>query len=162
MHMNNTPGIRSLRRLTVAGLVGLAALLANPPAQAHGYGYWHGGGGWGYWHGGGWGWGGGCCWGGSHISFAFGFPAYYPYYANPYPYCPAYSYAPPYAYAPSYGYGSSYGYSSPQPSQPLPPQQQSWYYCDNPQGYYPYVQSCSHGWRQVPATPPGVNSSTSQ
>lgn len=30
-----------------------------------------------------------------------------------------------------------------------------WYYCDNPQGYYPYVQSCGSGWRSVPATPPG-------
>jgi hypothetical protein len=37
----------------------------------------------------------------------------------------------------------------------LPPSQTpSWYYCDNPQGYYPYVQQCPGGWNQVPARPP--------
>lgn len=30
---------------------------------------------------------------------------------------------------------------------------QNWYYCDNPRGYYPYVATCSAGWRQVPAQP---------
>jgi hypothetical protein len=35
----------------------------------------------------------------------------------------------------------------------LPPAQQ-WYYCDNPQGYYPYVASCNGAWREVPTTPP--------
>lgn len=29
-----------------------------------------------------------------------------------------------------------------------------WYYCDNPQGYYPNVNSCPSGWRPVPAQPP--------
>lgn len=29
-----------------------------------------------------------------------------------------------------------------------------WYYCDNPQGYYPYVASCNVPWRTVPSTPP--------
>ncbi len=24
-----------------------------------------------------------------------------------------------------------------------------WYYCANPQGYYPYVQNCPQGWMQV-------------
>lgn len=37
----------------------------------------------------------------------------------------------------------------------LPPSP-SWYYCDNPQGYYPYVASCNAPWREVPATPPGA------
>jgi hypothetical protein len=37
----------------------------------------------------------------------------------------------------------------------LPPQPPpSWYYCENPQGYYPYVQQCPGGWRQVAPTPP--------
>jgi hypothetical protein len=43
-----------------------------------------------------------------------------------------------------------------QPS-PVPtglPPGRSWYYCDNPPGYYPYVAACSGPWRQVPATPP--------
>jgi|SRR5215813_7345734 len=35
-----------------------------------------------------------------------------------------------------------------------PPPQSSWYYCDNPLGYYPYVQQCPAGWRQVNPTPP--------
>ena len=35
----------------------------------------------------------------------------------------------------------------------LPPAQ-FWYYCDNPQGYYPYVAACNGPWRQVPAAPP--------
>src|SRR5579862_7301712 len=46
----------------------------------------------------------------------------------------------------------------PQPP-PVPrglPPMQSWYYCDNPQGYYPYVASCSLPWRAVPAVPPAA------
>jgi len=35
--------------------------------------------------------------------------------------------------------------------QPAPP---LWYYCDNPQGYYPYVQQCPGGWQPVTPTPP--------
>jgi hypothetical protein len=32
-----------------------------------------------------------------------------------------------------------------------------WYYCQDPQGYYPYIKSCPGGWMQVvPDTaPPG-------
>jgi len=37
-----------------------------------------------------------------------------------------------------------------------PPPQQNWYYCDNPRGFYPYVQNCGAGWRAVPAQPPGT------
>jgi hypothetical protein len=29
-----------------------------------------------------------------------------------------------------------------------------WYYCANPQGYYPYVAYCPAGWQLVPAYPP--------
>jgi hypothetical protein len=29
-----------------------------------------------------------------------------------------------------------------------------WYYCSDPQGYYPYVKVCPGGWQQVPAQPP--------
>ena len=35
---------------------------------------------------------------------------------------------------------------------PKPPTQ-VWYYCPNPQGYYPYVAQCYSGWQAVPATP---------
>lgn len=41
------------------------------------------------------------------------------------------------------------------PSPAAPPAQQLWYYCDEAQGYYPYVPSCPGGWRAVPAVPPG-------
>jgi hypothetical protein len=27
----------------------------------------------------------------------------------------------------------------------------TWYYCDDTRSYYPYVKSCSSGWRPVPA-----------
>jgi len=33
---------------------------------------------------------------------------------------------------------------------------QTWYYCDNPAGYYPYVATCNGDWRPVPATPPAA------
>jgi hypothetical protein len=33
------------------------------------------------------------------------------------------------------------------------PQAPSWYYCAQPQGYYPYVTECPSGWQTVPATP---------
>jgi len=29
-----------------------------------------------------------------------------------------------------------------------------WYYCQNPNGYYPYVRECPNGWQQVAPTPP--------
>jgi hypothetical protein len=30
-----------------------------------------------------------------------------------------------------------------------------WYYCPDPQGYYPYVNQCPKGWMKVVPTPPG-------
>ena len=32
----------------------------------------------------------------------------------------------------------------------------TWYFCDASQTYYPYVASCTSGWRAVPATPQGA------
>ena len=29
--------------------------------------------------------------------------------------------------------------------------QSFWYYCPNPSGYYPYIQSCPEPWQHVPA-----------
>ena len=64
-----------------------------------------------------------------------------PYWAS-YPYPPAVVAAPPvYVQLPPVVAGQ-------------PPAAQYWYYCDNPQGYYPYVQQCPGGWRQVAPTPP--------
>jgi hypothetical protein len=70
-------------------------------------------------------------------------PFWRPYW-GPSPY--AYPYASPYAYPPIVVQ------PSPQVSvQPPPPNY--WYYCDNPKGYYPYVQQCPGGWRPVNPTP---------
>jgi hypothetical protein len=42
--------------------------------------------------------------------------------------------------------------------QPAPPQQpvetNYWYYCQNPEGYYPYVKYCPKGWMKVIPSPP--------
>jgi len=67
-------------------------------------------------------------------------------------------------YYPSYYYPSYY------PEPPLVIQQQPevyvqpasqaeqqavyWYFCKNPQGYYPYVKECPSGWMKVVPTPP--------
>jgi hypothetical protein len=29
-----------------------------------------------------------------------------------------------------------------------------WYYCQNPEGYYPYVRRCPNGWMKVVPSPP--------
>ena len=75
----------------------------------------------------------------------------------------------PYSYYP-YGYYPYAGYPAAVVTQEAPtvymeqgaPAQQSatpaasgdWYYCRNPEGYYPYVRSCTGGWQRVPAQPP--------
>jgi hypothetical protein len=122
---------------TIKPLIALVALCAafawSVPAMA--YGHFHGGrvgvvigAGWGPW--------------------------YYPYYYGPYaPY--AYS---PYGYAP-YGYGPAVApattYIEQGGGQAAPQAQASnfWYYCAEPQGYYPYVQQCRNGWQRVSPTP---------
>ena len=42
-------------------------------------------------------------------------------------------------------YGGYYDYSQPYASQ-------TWYYCSDLAGYYPYVTQCSTGWQAVPAS----------
>lgn len=39
--------------------------------------------------------------------------------------------------------------SQPYTEQQAQPQQQYWYWCKNPEGYYPYVAACPSGWMQV-------------
>ena len=44
-----------------------------------------------------------------------------------------------------------------QQAPPMPtglPPMPTWYFCDDPQGYFPYVASCMVPWRAVPAMPP--------
>jgi len=78
---------------------------------------------------GGRGWRGG--WGGVGFGFS-GYPYYddwYDAYDNPYP---------SYYGAPYYPAATPYAAAGP-----------SWYYCQSPAGYYPYVQQCAVAWRPV-------------
>jgi hypothetical protein len=64
-------------------------------------------------------------WGGPVVGWPYLYP--YAYYAPP----PVVMQQPPV-------------YSEPEQQQPF-----YWYYCQNPHGYYPYVQSCPSGWMKV-------------
>lgn len=75
----------------------------------------------------------------------------------------------PYYYPPYYPYYAPY-YAEPpiviqqQPEvydQPAPQTEQQvyWYYCQDPQGYYPYVKQCPSGWLKVVPSPPSPPSS---
>jgi hypothetical protein len=84
-----------------------------------------------------------------HIGVPLFGPAYP--YAYPYPY---YYGPPPVIYAPPpVVYAPPPVVYTPPPAPVVAPQAQTWYYCDNPKGYYPYVSQCASGWRQVPARP---------
>ncbi len=74
--------------------------------------------------------------------------------------------APYYWYRPYYGpyYPPPPAVVQEQPPTYVEPEEQEpyyWYYCQNPQGYYPYVQSCQGGWMKVVPNPnppnPGAN-----
>jgi len=119
------------------------------------YGYYGGGGvsfgyrggAWGgprYYGGGGWGWPG--YYGGAWIGPGWGAwgpgwwgPSVYPYYVAP----PVVIEQQPQTYI---------------QSAPAPEKQTYWYYCQNPQGYYPYVKRCSMGWMKV-VPPPDASDS---
>lgn len=47
-----------------------------------------------------------------------------------------------------------YWYTYPSPAYAQP---QYWAYCQNPEGYYPYVQECFGGWVPVVPAPPAPN-----
>jgi hypothetical protein len=61
----------------------------------------------------------------------------------------------PYGYPPVVVAPSPRVYVEPSPpvaAEPPPPSY--WYYCEDSQAYYPYVQQCPGGWRPVTPTPP--------
>jgi hypothetical protein len=107
--------------------------------------------------------------GGPRVSMGFyvgapfvAYPYYRPYYYSPYYYPPAYY--PPVVVAPSAPpvYIEQGAQQAPpiqqQPAPQAAPQQAPagwWYYCADPQGYYPYIQQCPGGWQQVSPQPPG-------
>jgi hypothetical protein len=72
---------------------------------------------------------------------------YYPYY----PYYPYSSYSPYYAEPPAVAPQQPDVYIQPAPQSEEP---DYWYYCQNPEGYYPYVKQCPKGWMRVVPSPP--------
>ncbi|MFZ6749661.1 hypothetical protein [Undibacterium sp. Ren11W] len=150
-----------LRTFSSSTLI-LLALASAAPASAHGYGR-------GYGHG----------YYGSRLGFGIGlgvgialspYPSYYSpyygsaYYGNPYyarPYYPynrevvvntVYTSAPPTVYSEqSYAVisGQSQSQSTSYASGPESGDTSSWYYCHNPDGFYPSIKACSSGWQRV-------------
>ena len=107
-----------------------------------GHGYYYGGhghyyGGHGYYYGWGPGWG---------VAWGLG----YPYYG--YPYYPYYGAAPVIVEQPATEVYMQPDLQEAAPSQPV--ETGYWYYCQNPQGYYPYVKQCPNGWMKVVPSPP--------
>ena len=96
-------------------------------------------------HGGGRGWGPG--WG-PVIGFGLGVGLW----ELAHPYYPAYSYPQPVIIqqAPP----DIYIQQAPQPAPAVAQGQAYWYYCQDPQGYYPYITNCPKGWLKVVPTPP--------
>ncbi len=127
-----------MKRLTgglIVVILGFAFLISPPISVAHG-GHGGGGGHHGGFHGG---------HSGFHSSFFFGFgPGIWPgYYAGYYPY---YWGAPVvgWPYDPPVVNEGPPAYGEPEQQQPY-----YWYYCQDPQGYYPYVKGCPGGWMTV-------------
>lgn len=92
---------------------------------------------------------------GTSIGLSFGFPVW------PYP---AYSSYYPSPYEPYYPYSSSQTIviqSPPAQTQYIEkddtnaddntsmPEENYWYYCKNPKGYYPYIEKCNTQWQKV-------------
>jgi hypothetical protein len=97
---------------------------AGFPGMHNGFGHVNGGH-WDHgWHNGRYGW-----WGADGLGWN-----YYPY--------SSWGYPDYYGTYPDYG---TYDYTQPNASQ-------TWYYCSDPSGYYPYVTQCSTGWQAVPAS----------
>ena len=94
--------------------------------------------------------------------FGYGYP-YYGYYGY-YPYYPYYPYYSYYPYYPYYNYNPYYsGQSVDNQQEPetyiergsQDQEQIYWYFCKDPEGYYPYVKNCPKGWLKVmPDTTP--------
>jgi hypothetical protein len=120
------------RSMRISLAVVAVLLMSVMPGQAD-RGGGHGGG-----HGGGWGWG-------PVLGLGLGLGLWEmsrPYYGYPYyPYnAPIVQQQPTEIYV--------------QPAPQLPVEAHYWYYCRNPEGYYPYVKQCPEGWmRVVPSAP---------
>ncbi|HUL23257.1 MAG TPA: hypothetical protein VLZ10_17515 [Thermodesulfobacteriota bacterium] len=143
--------MKRLKTVIVVVLVSLATflLVASANAQRHGGGHYRGYGhgyGHGYYGGRGYGW--------------WGYP-----YGWAYPYGWGYPYGWNYPYYPYYGpyYGGGYEVPTVPPEEVTPPpesgQQQQpsyWRFCQDPEGYYPYVKDCPGGWMAVVPSKPNA------
>ncbi|MEP7180705.1 MAG: hypothetical protein ABI886_00790 [Betaproteobacteria bacterium] len=103
------------------------------------------------------GWYGG--WWGPSVGVYFGGPGYWGGWADPWYYGYPYAYGYPYGGAPASVYvapDAATTYVEPAPAPPAIAAPQSpaapptlWFYCTDPAGYYPYVQSCTNAWMSV-------------
>lgn len=102
-----------------------------------------------------------------HLNFGINVGGYYPGFYGSGFYGPSfygyrsYGYPDPFFNRPFYSYPPTVVVPVTPPvyiqrEQPQPVQQQTnyWHYCQNPEGYYPYVKSCPDGWLQVAPQPP--------
>lgn len=111
-----------LKPALALGLLAAALIGADvPAAPGHGHGHHHH-----HHH-------------GAHVGLFFGAPLYWYDYGRPW-------------------YGAPYSrYDLLAPAQPplyiernaAPETRPTWYFCSDPQGYYPYVKQCSNEWRPV-------------
>jgi hypothetical protein len=87
----------------------------------------------------------------SHFGVFIGAPFFWwppePYYYSPY-------YYPPVSHVYIEEQPPVYVQRNNTPAASVSPPANYWYYCQNPQGYYPYVQNCPAGWMQVVPQPP--------
>lgn len=141
-------------KLTYLAVVLLMILITNSSVWARGGG--HGGGHYGGGYGG---------HGHSHLSIGLGYygPGFYGGYGGGYGFGGyGYGFGNPFYYPPPYVYPQTVivptsppVYTQQPQVQPAQPQTNYWYYCQDPEGYYPYVKNCPPGWLQVAPQPSG-------
>ncbi|WP_432744748.1 hypothetical protein ABXJ76_05115 [Methylobacter sp. G7] len=141
-----------MKQIKVAGLVIvlIGAMTSNSVWARGGYGGGHYGG---RHYGGGWRYGG--YYSGIGLGLGLGYGLGYYGRTYPFPYYDRSYYSPYYAYPPAV---IAVPVTPPVYIQQAPPVTQQyapgyWYYCNNPEGYYPYIKQCPVGWLQVAPTP---------
>lgn len=141
--------MRDVKRMFL--VIALLSIVASSSVWAHGHRHSHLSIGLGYYgpgYYGGYGYGG---YGFGRYGFGgygYGYPSYY--------FPPAYAY-PPTVIVPTTPpvYIEQQTQQPAQSAQPAQPRTNYWYYCKDPDGYYPYVRNCPGGWLQVAPQPPG-------
>ena len=138
--MGTRSGVSVLGMCSIAGALGLAVSMpasahntAPPPSHTSSSHHVHNGAPGSGWHG---------------YHHGYGFYGYWPWY-----FPVAYGYGAPY-------YGTTFLLDTPVTYVQMAPEDSgvvqpatSWYYCRNPEGYFPYVKTCPSGWQTVPIQP---------